>query len=393
MVARNFESPADTGADNVYNYTLVATDADGNTANKAVAVTVADVVETSTLTIGNLADSSVNENAAYTSATPSLTGAIGAVTYSLTGDDAGLFTVNASTGAVSMVARNFESPADTGANNVYNYTLVVTDEDGNTANQAVAVTVTDVVEPINGTNLADTIDGTSGTTSGSDIVFGLDGNDTINTGGGNDSIYGGLGFDTMTGGAGADQFVYESSDQSQPVIGTPGVTLSLSGLDVITDFNVGGTFDSLVIPNAYVFKGVAGAVNTNGTDSVQYGSNSSAKIGEHLVDVNGIVTFYETNGKLITLDSTQKIAAAVDYLSKNDLNGASASLGATVAFTAKIGTSPTDTYVYTQYDSGAGAAVAPASATYAVVKLENFNAAGIGLATDTTKFANYVYIG
>jgi hypothetical protein len=61
----------------------------------------------------------------------------------LSGTDASLFTVNASTGVVSMIARNFESPADVGANNVYDYTLTATDADGNTDDQAVAVTVSD----------------------------------------------------------------------------------------------------------------------------------------------------------------------------------------------------------------------------------------------------------
>ena len=53
--------------------------------------------------------------------------AIGSVTYTLGGDDAGLFTVNS--GVVEMVA-DFESPADSGSNNVYNYTLIATDDDG-----------------------------------------------------------------------------------------------------------------------------------------------------------------------------------------------------------------------------------------------------------------------
>ncbi len=99
------------------------------------------------LTITNLASSSVAENAAYTSATPSLTGTpIGAVTYTLGGADAALFTVNASTGVASMIARNFEIPADVGTNNVYDYTLIATDADGNTDDQAVSVTVSDVLE-------------------------------------------------------------------------------------------------------------------------------------------------------------------------------------------------------------------------------------------------------
>jgi hypothetical protein len=62
----------------------------------------------------------------------------------LGGADAAQFSVNASTGVVSMVARNFESAADAGADNVYNYTLTATDADGNTDDQAVTVSVTDV---------------------------------------------------------------------------------------------------------------------------------------------------------------------------------------------------------------------------------------------------------
>ena len=120
MVARDFESPdADSGSNNVYNYTLIATDDDGNSGSLAVAVTVTDVTESASLTLSGIADSSQPENSAYTSATPSLSGTpIGSVTYTLGGDDAGLFTVNSSTGVVEMVARDFESPADSGSNNV-----------------------------------------------------------------------------------------------------------------------------------------------------------------------------------------------------------------------------------------------------------------------------------
>ncbi len=87
------------------------------------------------------------ERTAYTSATPSITGTpIGAITYTLSGTDSALFTVDSGTGVVSMIARDFETPADGGSNNVYDYTLTVTDADGNTDDQLVAVTVTDVVE-------------------------------------------------------------------------------------------------------------------------------------------------------------------------------------------------------------------------------------------------------
>uniref|UniRef100_UPI00188CAA4E beta strand repeat-containing protein n=1 Tax=Noviherbaspirillum soli TaxID=1064518 RepID=UPI00188CAA4E len=70
-----------------------------------------------------------------------------ALTYSLvTGGDAALFNVNATTGALSFItAPNFEAPADAGANNVYNLTVQASDGTLNTT-QAIAITVTDVVE-------------------------------------------------------------------------------------------------------------------------------------------------------------------------------------------------------------------------------------------------------
>jgi hypothetical protein len=45
MVARDFEAPADTGSNNAYEVTIIATDSDGNTANTTQTVTVTDVYE------------------------------------------------------------------------------------------------------------------------------------------------------------------------------------------------------------------------------------------------------------------------------------------------------------------------------------------------------------
>ena len=66
---RDFESSAYSGSNNVYNYTLIATDDDGNSDSLAVAVTVTDVTE-SAFTLSGIADSNQAENSAYTSATP-----------------------------------------------------------------------------------------------------------------------------------------------------------------------------------------------------------------------------------------------------------------------------------------------------------------------------------
>ena len=148
MVARDYEAPQDAGADNVYEVTLLATDADGNDDDESFTVTVTDVEEAAVFTIDSIADRSVAENAPFTAATPSTSGdaPIGDLTWTLEGADAGDFTVDAMTGVVSMVARDYEAPQDANADNVYEVTLLATDADGNDDDESFTVTVTDVEE-------------------------------------------------------------------------------------------------------------------------------------------------------------------------------------------------------------------------------------------------------
>ena len=78
------------------------------------------------------------------------------LTYALAGTDAALFNINASTGAVTFkAAPNFEAPADAGANNVYDITVTASDGANTSAAKAVAITVTDVAEPLAGQSVID----------------------------------------------------------------------------------------------------------------------------------------------------------------------------------------------------------------------------------------------
>ena len=148
MVARDFENPADDNADNVYEVFIIATDSDGNDDTEDWTVTVNDVTETVSFNINVIANANISENAIYTSVTPSLTGdaPIGIVTYSLGGTDAADFTINSTTGVVSMVARDFENPADENTDNMYEVSITATDSDGNDDTQTWTVTVNDVTE-------------------------------------------------------------------------------------------------------------------------------------------------------------------------------------------------------------------------------------------------------
>ncbi len=75
----------------------------------------------------------------------------GGVRWSLTGTDAGDFEIDSSGGAVTFKETpSFEDPKDSGGDNVYEFTVVVTDVDSGpnrrTAEQAVTVTVRDIEE-------------------------------------------------------------------------------------------------------------------------------------------------------------------------------------------------------------------------------------------------------
>jgi Bacterial Ig-like domain/Autotransporter beta-domain/Cadherin domain len=70
------------------------------------------------------------------------------LTYSLTGGaDQAKFNINASSGVLTFAtAPDFENPTDVGTNNIYDVQVTVTDSDGLTDVQNLAVTVTDVVD-------------------------------------------------------------------------------------------------------------------------------------------------------------------------------------------------------------------------------------------------------
>lgn len=141
--ASDFENPADAGGDNVYDFTVTASDG-SNSTDRTVAVTVTNGNESAPVfTSPTTASVAENGTAAYTAVATDID--LDTITYSIAGgNDAGLFTINAASGEVSFVtAPDFEAPADAGGDNVYN--LIVRASDGsNNTDQAVAITVTDL---------------------------------------------------------------------------------------------------------------------------------------------------------------------------------------------------------------------------------------------------------
>ena len=112
----------------------------GSTATPTADTTAPTFTSAATATI---AENTLTSSTVYDATADSDVG----VNYTLTGADAALFNIAATTGLVTFkVSPNFEIPTDAGANNVYDFTVTATDASNNATSQAVQLTVTDVVD-------------------------------------------------------------------------------------------------------------------------------------------------------------------------------------------------------------------------------------------------------
>ena len=137
-VAPDFEDPDDADGDNVYDITVTASDGTNRT-DKNVAITVTDD-NIPVFTSPFVASARENQTAAYEAAAMDDEG--DPLIYSLSGTDAALFTIDATTGEVSFIAApDFEVPGDADGDNAYDITVTASDGDNNT-DRDVAIIVT-----------------------------------------------------------------------------------------------------------------------------------------------------------------------------------------------------------------------------------------------------------
>ena len=165
--APDFENPGDAGANNVYDVQVTVTDSGGLTDVEDIAVTVTDEVENTAPMITSLNTASVRENTVFAidvNATDDFDSEGSGLTYTKSGgDDAALFSLNASTGELSFTtAPNFENPGDANQNNEYEVQVIVTDSGGLTDTQDLLITVTDEDETSTPIFVADFNDGSDG---------------------------------------------------------------------------------------------------------------------------------------------------------------------------------------------------------------------------------------
>ncbi|NGZ05936.1 MAG: hypothetical protein G8237_06220 [Magnetococcales bacterium] len=171
--APNFESPADTGGDNVYDVQVVVTDRAGLSSPKDVAITVTNVNESPAITSGTTANFAENGTGVAYQAQASDPDADDSQSWSLGGTDGALFQIDANGAVTFRQPPNFELPADAGADNRYEIRVTVADRAGLTASRDVTITVTNVneaptVTSAGSVNFAEGGTGTAYTATGTD---------------------------------------------------------------------------------------------------------------------------------------------------------------------------------------------------------------------------------
>lgn len=229
------------------------------------------------------------------------------------GEDAALFQINPTTGALSFVTVDGEVPFDADADD--RYQLIVGATDGLASDRQALTVVLSGRPTVPGVELfggngqdhligdlgADLIDGGNGVDlleglGGNDLMFGGNGADSLFGGDGRDSLSGGLGNDLLSGGSGADAFIFHHNDAN----------------DTINDFSL--LEDHLVLAEGIEVKGYdVHDVNRDGVLdlAIQFtGGTSVTLLG---VDDFDAVTFDTVASSLGALEGYASAAAGNQY--------------------------------------------------------------------------------
>jgi len=181
-----------------------------------------------------------------------------------------------------------------------NFNASVTDSDGDVASS---------------TNFTVTLDGVLPTDN---TLIGGNQNEVIQGGTNSETITGNGGADILSGDGGIDTFMFNAGD-STPVISGSGSSMTLAGYDVIKDYSVSSSSGGRELLDLPLTTLATNINNFDGANSVNWG-NVTDVIGLHSVN-RGEVSFFNSSGTAVSIDSGAKLAAAVDYLEKNLTSG------------------------------------------------------------------------
>jgi hypothetical protein len=177
-----------TPEDWVFTAEVTGTDDDGNEVHRSVSVRLDNVPEGTGLSFKEAGPTDATVEVAESMVVPaapvkilSLQGAIGTVTWELTGPDKNRFQVGSDGISLNLVASNFETGWTDGTradgheddDNAYSVTVKATDRDGQQITQTFAVTVTDAIETPTGSGVAG-LAHTSTVATGGDVTVNAD---------------------------------------------------------------------------------------------------------------------------------------------------------------------------------------------------------------------------
>ncbi|RZN13007.1 hypothetical protein CWO91_01215, partial [Bradyrhizobium genosp. SA-3] len=198
---------------------------------------------------------------------------------------------------------------------------------GAVSGAAGADVITGGVNSVQGSNLADTLVGSSN----DEYFVGGGGADTISAGGGNDGITGQGGNDTIDGGAGTDMVIFTGT-QSQYTVTTPGPivvqdnTAGRDGTDSLTNVEVLQFSDAIVLLSSGAsgspidlstqqqISGSAPVIGTAGDDYLRIGSN----IFGHQINLGGgVADTVLLNGSVFGNGYTLNLAGVENLVGSN----------------------------------------------------------------------------
>jgi len=212
---RDFENPLDANGDNIYEYTITASDGIGTTTTRTFQFTVTDANEAPTAvafanTVTSIAEDASTELPTKVADIAVTDDAIGTNALFLYGDDADSFDlVGTELFLKAGVTLDFESKSS------YSVKVDVDDESVGTSPDLTSTTFTLQVTNVSPETLNGSIDGEVLIGDRDvDQIFGFAGNDILNGMAGSDTLTGGLGKDWLTGGTGTDTFNFDLKTES-----------------------------------------------------------------------------------------------------------------------------------------------------------------------------------
>jgi hypothetical protein len=299
--APNYEAPADSDGDNIYEVGIKVEDGNGSSDTQTLQITVTDVNEAPS-GLG-LSNNTILESAAIGSTIGQL--------YNTDPDTSDSHTYTLVSGVGDTGNGNFRiegnqlltnAALDYETQTSHSIRIRTQDSGGNISEQSLTINITDVNETvpvggdgiINGTDSQDYLFGANN----DDTINGLAGNDILVGQGGNDLLVGGAGADILVGLAGADHYQYNQLTES-----------TLAASDTIVDFDqsAGDRFDinAVTVNNAFYlgdFSSQTAILDNITTIAAQVVSNEAVLfryLGRMHLVVDGGNSIYEPDSDLM----------------------------------------------------------------------------------------------